>query len=68
MQNQNGWKPLTGLIILDTIGVLFHGVGLLARFMNIAVVPTSLRFEHYDLALMVLGGMLILPIVNCHLN
>ncbi|WP_341503702.1 hypothetical protein [Gallaecimonas sp. GXIMD4217] len=51
------------IIIIDMVGVLLLGLGLAERFGQLELVPPSLRFAQYDLVLMVLGGLMMLPVL-----
>jgi len=54
--------PLS-LIILDFIGTALLLLGLADWLADAGLVPESLRFANYPIALVIIGGLLILPLL-----
>ena len=51
------------LIILDFLGTALLVLGLADWLADTGFVPESLRFENYPIALVIIGGLLILPLL-----
>ncbi len=56
----SGTAPLV-LLILDTVGVILAGIGLAEKFANTNLVPESWQFHNYELAMILVGVVLMLP-------
>ncbi|WKE64579.1 chemotaxis protein [Gallaecimonas kandeliae] len=57
-------RPPIPLLLLDMVGVLLLGLGLGEHFGDLGLVPPSLRFPHFDIALMAAGALLMLPFIS----
>jgi hypothetical protein len=63
MTNASGsWKPPIVLLVLDVIGVALLGLGIAERFAGTTIVPDWLRFTGYDLVMIIVGALLMLPL------
>ncbi|KRT54170.1 DUF1418 family protein [endosymbiont of Ridgeia piscesae] len=49
------------LLLLDMLGAILMGVGLADWLANTSLVPESMRFENYDIVMVVVGGLMMLP-------
>ncbi|HEX9626157.1 MAG TPA: DUF1418 family protein [Acidiferrobacterales bacterium] len=56
------------LLILDAVGVILAGLGLAERLAGTNLVPTALRFENYDIVMIVVGILLMVPLVRHIVN
>ena len=58
-------KPFTLYIIIgiDTIGSILLILGIAKHFAHIDILPPSMRFANYDIAFMIIGVILMLPLV-----
>ena len=63
MAEERKWKPPVFLVLLDAVGAMLVGIGAAERFAETHLVPAPLRFENYDLVMMVIGGFLMVPIL-----
>ena len=63
MEEKN--KPFIPYIIIgiDAIGSILLVLGIVKYFMHIDILPPSMRFENYDMAFMIIGVILMLPLV-----
>ena len=62
----NTGKPFsipTRLIVLDIMGTLLAAIGLLELTAGLELLPIAFRFDGYGLALIVSGGILMLPLI-----
>ena len=50
-------------IALDAIGCVLAGVGMAEYFAQVNVVPASLQFENFDIAMIVVGVILVIPML-----
>lgn len=51
-------------VLLDIIGTLFVALGLYDLFVKWErLLPPGLRFEHYEVTLIISGGFLMLPLI-----
>lgn len=46
------------LMIIDMVGTVLLGIGLIEWLDIYSIVPESMRFENYEVLLMVVGGLL----------
>jgi hypothetical protein len=52
------------LVALDAIGTVLLGVGLAEWFAGTALVPATLRFDNYPVAMVAAGALLMLPLLT----
>lgn len=52
------------LIALDILGTLLIGFGLAERFAGLNLIPSNLRFPNADIAMIVVGVALMLPMLK----
>ena len=50
-------------IALDAIGCVLAGIGLAEIFVDSNLVPESMRFENYEIAMIVVGVILVIPML-----
>ena len=63
MQKSGKLKIPVQLLVLDALGALLLGLGLAEWFAGTGLVPEALRFENYDIAMVVCGALLMLPLI-----
>lgn len=63
MEDKN--KPFIPYILIgvDAIGAILLGIGIAKYFAHIDIIPSAMRFENYDMAFMIIGVILMLPLV-----
>jgi hypothetical protein len=56
-------KPLppAHLLLLDTVGCVFLGVGFAKQFGHIDLIPAALRFEGYGVSFIIGGAVFMIP-------
>jgi hypothetical protein len=52
------------LIVLNMLGAILVGLGLMRHIAGIDVLPAALRFENYGLTLFVVGQTLTIPLLR----
>lgn len=57
------WKPSIGVVIFDVVGAILAGLGLAEHFAGTDFVPKALQFENYDIAMIVVGFLMMTPLV-----
>lgn len=62
MRNQRFKLPLH-LVALDAAGALLAMLGLFEWLSESSVVPDDYKFENYPIAMMVVGGLLMAPLI-----
>jgi hypothetical protein len=67
-RNKQGLKFPIRLIILDLIGTIVLGLGLAKILAGIDIIPANMRFDNDGLALILLGVLLMMPMMNYILN
>jgi hypothetical protein len=50
------------LLMLDVVGVILAGLGLAERFAGTDLVPAELRFADYDIVMIVVGVLMMVPL------
>ena len=63
MQKTGKLKIPVQLLVLDALGAVLLGLGLAEWFGGTNLVPESLRFDNYYIAMVVCGALLMLPLV-----
>jgi hypothetical protein len=63
MQRTGKLKMPLQLLVLDALGAVLLGLGLAEWFGGTNLVPESLRFDNYYIAMVVCGALLMLPLV-----
>jgi hypothetical protein len=67
--SRNGkFKLPVWIIILDSIGSVFLGLGVAAHFADVNIIPAALQTEGYGVKMMILGGILYMPALAIILN
>ena len=61
MTGNKKYKPPIELLVLYTVGSLFVGLGLFELFAETEIVPDQYKFENYELTMVVVGALLMLP-------
>ena len=49
------------IMILDSIGSIFLGLGAVSYFADLNIIPVALRSDGYGIKMMVIGGILYIP-------
>lgn len=56
-------KIPVSLLVLDFIGAILLGVGLAEWFADTGLVPERFQFENYYIAMVICGGLFMLPLI-----
>ena len=51
------------LMVLDGVGTVLLGLGILKQFVGVDVIPEQFRFEHYGYVFIAAGVVLSLPLL-----
>jgi multisubunit Na+/H+ antiporter MnhG subunit len=63
MQEKIRINSFLGLLLLDLVGTILFGLGVVKKFSGLDTLPKSLQFDNYELVLIVFGIFLMLPYV-----
>jgi hypothetical protein len=63
MQNNKELFIPPKLLILDGVGMVLLGLGLVKYFADVDVIPANLRFDNYDVAFIIAGIAMALPAI-----
>ena len=61
MQEKIKTNSFLGLLLLDLAGTVLLGLGVTKKFSGLDTLPKGLQFDHYEIALIVFGILLMLP-------
>ncbi|MGB5425174.1 MAG: chemotaxis protein [Gammaproteobacteria bacterium] len=63
LKENSTFKIPMSLLVLDFIGAILLGVGLAEWFADTGLVPERFLFENYYIAMVICGGLFMLPLI-----
>ena len=63
MQPEKKFKPPLRLVLVDTIGAIFVGLGVAKMFTGLNILPAAIQFDEKGWTLIVIGILFMLPLL-----
>jgi hypothetical protein len=63
LKEYSAFKIPVSLLVMDFIGAILLGLGLAEWFAETGLVPERFQFERYYVAMVICGGLLMLPMM-----